>query len=99
MKSHIWYYEIIAAIQSDDLELVFSLHGSFRYYRVSRLNIATNSVLKYGDMSETTKFLELCWMNPTVSYSNPQYLGFEYFEYTGMSRFNILRINWLIVKF
>ena len=72
MQPHIWYYYIIGKIQSEDLVQVFSLH-----YWVNRLNIAINSVSKYGNMSETTK-----GRNPesNISYSNPQYLGPAYFE-------------------
>ena len=72
MQSHIWYYYIIGKIQSEDLVQVFSLH-----YWVNRLNIAINSVLKYGNMSETTKGRNL---ESNISYSNPQYLGSAYFK-------------------
>ena len=61
MQPHIWYYYIIAKIQSEDFVQVFSLH-----YRLNRLKIATNSVSKYGNMHETTK-----GRSPE---SNPQYL-------------------------
>ena len=51
MQPHIRYYYIIGKIQSEDLGQEFSLQ-----YWVNRLNIAINSVRKYGDMSETTKY-------------------------------------------
>ena len=72
MQPHIWYYYIIGTIEYEDLVQVFSLCYSVRYYLVNRLNIAINSISKYGNMSETTK-----GRNPesTISYSNPQYLG------------------------
>ena len=48
-------FGIIGRIQSENLVQVFSLHYSVRYYWVNRLNIAINSVPKYGDKPETTK--------------------------------------------
>ena len=52
MQPHIWDYYITGTIQSEDLvQMIYSV----RYYWVNRLNIAINSVPKYGDMSETTK--------------------------------------------
>ena len=90
MQPHVWYYHIIGTIQAEDLVQVFSLHYNVRYW-VNRLNIAINSVSKYGNMSKTTK----CH-NPklTVSYSNPQYLGPSYFEQTGRPYSNLLGISW-----
>ena len=56
MQPHIWCYSIINTIQSEDLLQVLCLHYSVKYYWLNWLNIAINSVLKYGDMSETTKY-------------------------------------------
>ena len=52
MQPHIWHYYIIGTIQFKDLMKVFSLQDGIRYYWVIKLNIAINSVPKYGDMSE-----------------------------------------------
>ena len=72
MQLHIWYYYIIDKIQSEYLVQVFSIH-----YWVNRLNIAINSVSKYGKMSETTKGRN---SESNISYLNREYLGAAYFE-------------------
>ena len=55
MQPHIWCYYIVSTIQSEDLVQVFSLYYSGIYYWVNMLNIAINTVRKYGHMSETIK--------------------------------------------
>ena len=55
MQPQIWYYYIVGTIQSEDLVQVFSLHYSGKYYWENRLDIAIDSVRKYGDTSKATK--------------------------------------------
>lgn len=55
MQPHIcYYYYIISTFQPEDLMQMISLYYSVRYYWINRLNIALNSVPKYGDLSGTT---------------------------------------------
>ena len=77
MQPLIWYYYITGRIQAEDLVQIFSLHYSVRYYWVNRLNIVINSVLKYGNKSETAKCRSPV---SNISYLDPQYLGLSYFE-------------------
>lgn len=73
---HIFYYYVIDTNQYEDFIQVFCFQYSVRNYWLNRLNIAINSVPKYGDMSENLKISQLY----IISYSNPQYLGTAYFE-------------------
>ena len=45
MQPHIWYYNIIGTIQALDLEKVFSVNYSVRYYWVNRLSIVINILI------------------------------------------------------
>ena len=94
MQPYIWYYYITATIQSEDLVQMIS---NVRYCWVNRLTLQLIVLQNTATFLRTVNVPKLT--KSTISYINTHYLGLAYFRQTGMSYSNILRINWLIVKF